>query len=255
MESEGLLSRRIISHVSELLARDESWSSLPLLLSRYEGLGEIWEEVSGSSKRQKLFNTLMNAAERSVAEKAAVRQMMSDKVPSLLRRLKSAGDIAGITHDGFRRALNLEGYDVVSGDLVGYPSASMDLSRQRGKLEALLERKGLETASGHWDQVTDNVARGNWASANSQMRSFLESVFDYVAAATWRGEGPAPARGEARKFLQQQGCMSEEHGELVKALFKLLHTQGSHPGLSEEVDCQARVLMTMGVALYWLQVQ
>jgi hypothetical protein len=253
MKSKGLLSRRILSYVSEVLAYVESWTSLPPLLSRYEGLGEIWEEVGGSSKYQKLFNTLMNGAEGSLAERASVQKLVSDKAPSLLRRLKSAGDVGDTTHDQFRSALNLEGYDVVEGDLVAYPSGAMDVSPQRGKLETMLEQKGLETARGHWDQVTDNVARGNWASANSQMRSFLEGVFDHVAAARWEGTDAAPTGGAARRFLQDEGHMSEEHGELVKALFKLLHTEGSHPGLSEEADCHTRVLMVMGVALYWLQ--
>lgn len=36
---------------------------------------------------------------------------------------------------------------------------------------------------------------------------------------------------------------------LVRALFRILHTNGPHPGLSDESDCSSRILMSIGICL------
>lgn len=99
----------------------------------------------------------------------------------------------------------------------------------------------------------DNAARGNWESANGQIRPFLEGLCDAIAQRLFEGDGTAPTRGEARKWLAKCGFLSEEESDLLRSFFEVLHSSGPHPGTSAEDDSHRRRLMAFSLANYYIE--
>ena len=117
-------------------------------------------------------------------------------------------------------------------------------------IEDNLTRRGWATASEHYRQAIDNFSSGNWASANGQLRTFFEDLIRTAA-------GPKP-NNEPRKVhpsadkLNQDGLLISDEREFIKALWKMLHPQGAHPGISDEDESRFRLLTLTGYARFLL---
>ena len=84
-----------------------------------------------------------------------------------------------------------------------YPTPKVDPALEQGLLERALTKRGWKVTLNHLEQAVDNSSKGHWEAANGQVRSFLESLFNDVAAALHKGDGNPLKAGEARKYLQQ----------------------------------------------------
>lgn len=246
---------KTIVYVANLLAAMETDDGIRMFLYGHRLDGE-YAAAPGGSKRFKLFN-MFKALRDSDDDglKSRMREALSEFIPRAYERLPSSWDVergpqAGrVTAEQFLSVLRAEGWEVVEGRLIPYPATSVSLSGEKGKLERTLERLKFRTALGHLSQAVDNMARGNWAAANAQTRTFLEAVFDEMAARRWTGTDAPPRRGQGRQYLESEGLLDPEvDGPLVKALFTALHAEGSHPGLSDAEDSQNRLLMAVAVA-------
>jgi hypothetical protein len=107
-------------------------------------------------------------------------------------------------------------------------------------------RHGLDIALRHFDQAEASFAANNWEAANSQYRSFLEALFDGVAAIRLR---TAKKAGAARKQLQDQGLLTEHEGDFLQAFMALAGEHGSHAGISTDEQALSRRLIALGTAL------
>ena len=99
----------------------------------------------------------------------------------------------------FVRALERAGYLVEDGQLRRTLPEALDLPAADDEVHVLLNRYNLATPLGHLDQAIDSHARGNWAAANGQARSFLESLLDEIAYLTVPGVPQGQNQGEARR--------------------------------------------------------
>lgn len=111
-------------------------------------------------------------------------------------------------------------------------------------IEAELTRRAWTTAAGHYKQAVDSFAAGNWAAANSQLRSFLESLI-CTAGNTASGSGSGQVQ-RAVDTLHGAGLLLPHEAEFVKSLWRLLHSGGSHSGLSDEDEARFRLLTITG---------
>ncbi|MFK4804309.1 hypothetical protein ACI3KX_00440 [Microbacterium sp. ZW CA_36] len=116
----------------------------------------------------------------------------------------------------------------------GLPVASLasDLADQ-------LSTEGFTTAAGHYDQALNAFHARNWAASNSQLRTTFESVL--LELAVRRTGMAAGGGGPAIDALRSNGDLPFGPNEYVRGLWKLSHTGGSHPGLSDEEDAHHRV--------------
>jgi hypothetical protein len=83
-------------------------------------------------------------------------------------------------------------------------------------------------------------AKGHWAAANSQIRTFFDALFDGICERidpTTKSLGSGQPR---RTQLAAKGFLSRDLNEwadnglgYINGLAKRLHPQGSHPGLSD----------------------
>ena len=156
-------------------------------------------------------------------------------------------------YDRFRQALRVDGLDLVEGGITPLISPSVKVAKEQGLLESRLQKFEFRTASNHLEQAIDNAERGNWEASNGQIRTFLEALCNAIVSWMYQETDSPPSGGEARKYLEKEGFLSHIESELLKALFKVLHGEGSHPGTSSSDDCHRRRLMAVAMANYYLE--
>ncbi|WP_223119830.1 hypothetical protein [Salinicola corii] len=144
----------------------------------------------------------------------------------------------------FLRGLALDGYIVSWDDDARTPLLraalpdEVDLPAADDEVHQLLRQFGFIVPLGHLDQAIDAHARGDWAAANSQIRTFLEGLTKDIALHIDRQTSAELITGEnCRAWLAKRGFLSRwacDGKNYLNGLFKMLHTDSSHPGLSDE---------------------
>lgn len=151
----------------------------------------------------------------------------------------------------FVRALALDGFVVQWNENPGLGEvpllraalpAEVDLPATDDEVHQLLNHFDFVVSKGHLDQAIEAHTRGDWAAANSQTRTFIESLFDGIACHIDPAEAAAMTSSENRRaMLARREFLSVQRNEwtadgknYLNGLFKMLHTEGSHPGLSDE---------------------
>lgn len=178
-------------------------------------------------------------------------QMLLERNPSAIEQVIE--DIAkeGPETETFLNSLKADGFDVSSsGEIVPLLATAVTPAREESVLEERLSELGWDQAKQHLSEGISSYEHGNWAAANSQFRTFLEAVFNEIVKCNG---GSTKGGGAARQFLEQSGFLSKEEGEMIKGMFSLLNTKGSHPGLLEEFETRMRRYLTEVVALYVIE--
>jgi hypothetical protein len=160
-------------------------------------------------------------------------------------------------------ALKLDGYELTdSGHILTIVPPSAPLATKQTEVEILVKKFGFATAEGHLNQALSAHARGQWAAANSQLRSFTESLFDAFADKLL--PHPLPATSELRRlglakinppFIDptfNEWDFKSNKG-FIQGFWNRLHPGGSHPGLSDEDDCTFRLQLVFLVAHRFLK--
>jgi hypothetical protein len=137
----------------------------------------------------------------------------------------------------------------------------LDLPVTDDEVHQLLKGFHFAAPLGHLDQAIEAHTRGDWAAANAQLRTFLESLFDDIAHHVRPAEAPRlPTSENRRALLADVGFLSTRRHEwtqdgknFVNGLFKMLHTEGSHPGLSDEEHCTFRLHLVLVTARTFLR--
>jgi hypothetical protein len=162
----------------------------------------------------------------------------------------------------FVRALERDGFSVERGVVRRTLPDVLDLPAADDEVHVLLERHGMTTSLGHLDQAIRAHSEGHWAAANGQLRTFYEALFDEISPlldAASSGLKPGETRRQrlanmTPPFLSRElNEWSDDGKNFVNGVFKRLHPQGSHPGLSDEEDCTFRLHLTLLVARLFLR--
>jgi hypothetical protein len=104
-----------------------------------------------------------------------------------------------VNYAELHRALERDGFTVEDGMLRRTLPQAFDLPATDDEVQVLLNRFGFATSRGHLDQAIAAHARGDWAAANGQFRSFIESLFDSIAKHLNTGAPGLPAVGHQRR--------------------------------------------------------
>ncbi len=138
-----------------------------------------------------------------------------------------------------------------------------DLPRADDEVHVLLEELSMNTAKGHLDQAIENHSQGNWAAANGQLRTFMEELFNEISRRVSPTQITDNYTSENLRqllaktdppFLQESlGEWGQDGKNFINGVFKLLHTEGSHPGLSDDDDSTFRLHLVLIVARHYLR--
>lgn len=154
--------------------------------------------------------------------------------------------------EGFKYALQQDGFVVTNGSLRPALPEELRLPDVEAELIRLLRKHNFITAEGHLEQAFDAHVSGNWASANAQIRTFLDALLDEIAekidpSAHTIGSGhPRRAKLASKGFLSKYlNEWSDDGKGFINGLVRRLHPQGAHPGLSDEDDSTFRLHMVL----------
>lgn len=167
----------------------------------------------------------------------------------------------------FERGLARDGYILTWGDRgrnssirAALPS-EIQLPQTDDEVHELLKKYSFSTPLGHLDQAIEAHTRGDWAAANGQLRTFIESLFDDIARNIKPQEAALrPTSENRRALLADIGFLAVDRNEwtqdgknYINGLFKMLHTEGSHPGLSDEDHSTFRLHVVLVTARTFLR--
>ena len=127
-----------------------------------------------------------------------------------------------------------------------------DIPTADDEVHSLLKKHKFDTPLGHLKQAINAHTRGEWASSNSQIRSFFEGLFDEIDRRVAPEKTELCIDAKARRSLLanlptpflSKNLNEWDDGQkqaFIPALFNRLHPEGSHPGLSDEEDSTFRL--------------
>jgi hypothetical protein len=239
----------------------------PAIVAAVEFLGEMLTQAKFDQLvvRLGLDDEIPHGQVKSVAAKSAsLARVVSQRATQIVNTLdgpmtlaeaavREAVGVTGPQHtnveqERFLRGLALDGYVVSWEEDARTPllraalPGEVDLPTTDDEVHQLLKQFRFTVPLGHLDQAIDAHTRGDWAAANSQIRTFLEGLLSDIASHIDPQEAAKLASSENRRaWLAARSFLSNRRNEwtsdgknYLNGLFKMLHTDGSHPGLSDE---------------------
>ncbi|WP_169577874.1 hypothetical protein [Salisaeta longa] len=162
-----------------------------------------------------------------------------------------------------KNCLARDGYEIKDGSLKSRLPKELDLPEKESELENLLEEYEFEVAGNHLNQAFSCHARGEWESANAQIRSFIESLFDAISQKLIPEDEMRDSSHARREHLAQIDppflipSLNEwevgDKGGFVQGFWKRLCPDGSHPGSSDREDSTVRLHLAILLAHHFLR--
>lgn len=154
-------------------------------------------------------------------------------------------------------SLDRDGFEITNEGLRRKLPEIVPIVEQENQLIYLLEKYGFDIAMGHYEQSVAAHARGEWAAANAQLRTFVEEFFNKTQSIICSGQ--YSSHNERKIALAKAGFFIKEYNEylfngtgFVEGFWKRLHPEGSHPGLSEQEDSTFRLHLVILVIHHFL---
>jgi hypothetical protein len=203
-------------------------------------------ERKGPSGADLIFEIIELSIKKCEASSHGYYSSQSELYPNLVNSLR---------HDGFI---------IEDGNLKPMLPETIQLPDQENELEMLLRKFGFSIAIGHYEQATKAFARGDWAAANAQIRTYFESLLNAITD-TLIGNKATSGTGSYQKWEQLTNttppflltALNEWEmggkGGFLQGFWKRLHPAGSHPGLSDEEDCTLRLHLAVVVSAHLMK--
>ncbi|MEX5514952.1 hypothetical protein [Pseudophaeobacter sp. 1A09344] len=230
-----------------------------------------WAQVATEVNPQVMSEAGLIALERALVE-VAIQAPSSVKQSTDWRKF-----IAGLRFDGFEvvdeQVPNSNGTASIFDDTpamiavcqlrrmlpMGIPG--LDFREAESEIVALLDCNGFSVAKGHLNQALSAFQRGEWSSANGELRNFYESYLNEIADGLgYAGSGNSKARRDFLGAGVNPPFLLEDYNEwdpqktqFVQGLMSRMHPHGGHPGLSEEEDATFRLQISLITARLFLR--
>ena len=134
----------------------------------------------------------------------------------------------------------------------------LDFRDAENEISLLLDQHDFVVAKGHLRQATSAFSRGEWSSANGELRNFFESYLNeiadrlgYAGGADSKAKRDFLGSGLEPPFLiadYNEWHANNQKPQYIQGLMSRMHPHGGHPGLSEEEDATFRLQITLVTA-------
>lgn len=148
-----------------------------------------------------------------------------------------------VNYPQLRRLLLKDGFIIEDGILTRTFETDIDFNTNETLLGKLLDEHNLDTAKGHYNQANNAFNRGDWAACNSQLRSYVEELFNALAKkitgisfSDSHSARTALSQCNPPVFYKGLNEWLDNGQGFFETFWKRLHPEGSHPGLSNEDD-------------------
>jgi len=249
--SEFPFSSKTLGLLAEAIEQGNSASTMRALFLKSEV--DAWEPESSSNKLDlatKVVRRLRSdgSTEASAGALELTRAMLESGRP---RSRGFGNDGPADWWPALRDAAAADGWEFDENDCRLVPTVpGTSVAVEASWIENTLTSRGWDVAAGHYRQAIEAFASGNWASTNSQLRAFFEDLMRRAG-----GISPGGGAGQVQRAfdtLEAGGHLVDGEQQFGKDLWKLLHANGSHPGLSDADESRFRLLTLTGYARYLL---
>lgn len=218
------------------------------------------ENLSVSRRLNNLIKLLDEEPLVKTAEGDFLQEAVVDESFARFRGPDEVNANLSVPQEAFRRALELDGFRLSDGAIRPAVPAELRTADAADDVSQLLMKHGFLVPQGHLKQALDAHRRSDWAAANSQIRSFLESLFDELAVKIDPTASTISTGENRRAKLGKDGFLyghlnewSNDGKNFINGLMKRLHPHGSHPGLSDEADSTFRLQIVVLTAKLLLE--
>ena len=261
MSTTPRFSERTLLEAVDLFAYALAGTNIDRLIQRLlpEDSPERRRALRNNQGKQANVNEITQFAQKNPNHQTALGSNLRDEIVKeaafLPIQQRSPAFVHALARDGF----TLED----DGTLRRALPCIADLPRADDEIHTLLDELNMETAKGHLDQAIANHSQGKWAAANGQLRTFLEELFNEIARRLAPTRAAKMSSSENMKqllamtdppFLQESlGEWSQDGKNFINGVFKRLHGEGSHPGLSGDDDSTFRLHLVLILARHYLR--
>ena len=270
-------NRMTIVAAAEVISSFLSHSDMKVLEVQWGIAGRC----SGSSKSARVADLARIACEEEIEVLTESGQVHLSR--ALVEIAISAGEyqqlspawrrlVAGLRFDGFEHRTEQAEVDsdacwrtettVKLVRMLPSDAPELDFREAESEVMLLLDRHGFTVAKGHLKRAVSAFSRGEWSSANGELRNFYESYLNEIATSLdYTGSGDGKARRDYLGNLQppfllaaynEWNCNNQKP-QYVQGLMSRMHPHGGHPGLSEEEDATFRLQISLVTARLFLR--
>lgn len=173
-------------------------------------------------------------------------------------------DLFSHKHKPLANSLKRDGYIIKEHTIKKQLPVEIEEAETENELFLLLDKFKFTTTKGHLEQAISNHSQGNWAGANSQFRPFVESLLIDICKSILPNN-KCESAASAIKLLSKSASppfLKSELNEIenskcdtpfIEGLWKRLHPEGVHPGLSGSEDSTFRYHISIVFAHYLLK--
>ena len=237
------------------------------------------EGVAAESRPELIRSRLLRARADAENGDASAHRAMLAFATQLIQQTVKNPDAAPPWFSELRNALLADGYQItwdgdtprnvpLPGDVqvairgsIRYSILPTDatpvpLAPEISALKAELAARGYTSVLNHYQQAVDGFTNHMYESANGALRTTLEDLVTRLAEdhASYQRQPHASQGSAAINRMIQSGRLPENDGGLVlRGLWKLSHTNGSHPGQSDADESSFRMQVITATARFLLR--
>jgi hypothetical protein len=218
----------------------------------------------GNSKRERINNIVLhflNNKEKSEISDSIfelIKELIDQEVHYLQESQLYDTDIKTFedTYPLIYKLLQQDGLAIIDNELKYHVPKSVNISSNNEEIFLLLDKYKFSTPLGHLRQAMNNHEHGKWASANSQLRTYVESLFHEIAERIFgvehlKGMKDHLKKAELSKTTPPIFDTSLNEWDtanstgFINGFWKRLHPEGPHPGLSDINDSTFRLHLVL----------